>query len=68
MDGYEATKRIKAMAQQHKTVIIALTASAFEEQHAHILASGCDDLVSKPFSEQIIFDKMHQHMGVKYIS
>ncbi|MBW4614093.1 MAG: response regulator [Desmonostoc vinosum HA7617-LM4] len=67
MDGYEATRRIKAMARQHKTVIIALTASAFEEQQANIFAAGCDDLVPKPFPEQIIFDKMHQYLGVEYL-
>lgn len=66
MDGYEATKRIKAYSQ-HKTVVIALTASAFNEEKTAIFAAGCDDLVHKPFQEEIIFDKINKYLGVEYI-
>ncbi|NJL20854.1 MAG: response regulator [Leptolyngbyaceae cyanobacterium SM1_3_5] len=72
MNGYEATRQIrtleKASAQnKFTTKIIALTASAFEEEQANILAAGCDDLVRKPFQEQDIFEKIAQHLGVKYL-
>ncbi len=50
-----------------RTVIIALTASAFEEQQASILAAGCDDLVRKPFREQVIFEKIAEYLDVDYI-
>lgn len=67
MDGYEATRRIKAKSKNKKTVIIALTASAFEEQEEAIFTAGCDDLVRKPFQEEVIFEKMSKYLGVKYI-
>ena len=67
MDGYEATRQIKARSRVKETVVIAITASAFEEQRAKILDSGCDDFVAKPFTERIIFDKLTQHLGVKFI-
>lgn len=67
LDGYEATKRIKATVKGQATVIIALTASAFEEQRAIVLSAGCDDFVRKPFQEHIIFEKMEQYLGVEYI-
>ncbi|MBP0020180.1 MAG: PAS domain S-box protein [Cyanobacteria bacterium SBLK] len=67
MDGYEATKRIKATVKGQATAILALTASAFEEQRAIVLSAGCDDFVRKPFQESIIFDKMEQYLGVEYI-
>jgi CheY-like chemotaxis protein len=67
MDGYEATRHIKSTAQGQATVIIALTASAFEEDRQLILSEGCDDFVSKPFRESEIFDKLHQHLGVNFI-
>ncbi|WP_088889251.1 PAS domain-containing protein [Leptolyngbya ohadii] len=49
------------------TKIIALTASAFEEEQVNILAAGCDDLVRKPFQESNIFEKIAQHLGVNYL-
>lgn len=72
MDGYEATRQIRRLESvtattAPKTVIIALTASAFEEQRATILASGCNDLVRKPFREHVIFDKMAEYLGVEYL-
>ncbi|BFM41209.1 PAS domain S-box protein [Synechocystis sp. LKSZ1] len=67
MDGYEATQRIKRSSQGPTPIIIALTATAFEEQRAGILAMGCDDMVRKPFQESIIFDKMAQYLGLKYL-
>lgn len=50
----------------HPPTIIALTASAFEEDRAAVIACGCDDFVRKPFQEQVIFDKMAKHLGVQY--
>ncbi|MDX2097862.1 MAG: PAS domain S-box protein [Leptolyngbyaceae cyanobacterium bins.59] len=71
IDGYEATRQIRAIeaAQKssHRTRIIALTASAFEEQRATILETGCDDLVRKPFREHLIFDKLSEHLGVQFV-
>jgi PAS domain S-box-containing protein len=66
IDGYEATRQIKAKIQEEATVIVALTASAFEEERAIVLSSGCDDFVSKPFREEVIFAKMAEHLGVQY--
>jgi len=72
MDGYEATRQIRQQmktseATSPPTKIIALTASAFEEQQATILMAGCDDFVRKPFREAIIFDKLTEHLGVRYV-
>jgi len=67
MNGYEATKRIKQHLKGQATVIIALTASAFEEERQVILSAGCDDFVRKPFQVQELLEKISQHLGVKYI-
>ncbi|HEY9609719.1 response regulator, partial [Allocoleopsis sp.] len=67
MDGYEATKQIKATTKGQATAIIALTASAFEEERAVVLSAGCDDFLRKPFREADIFEMMHKHIGVRYI-
>ncbi len=67
MDGLEATRRIKSSAQGQSTIIIALTASAFEEDREQFLTVGCDDFVRKPLREQEIVDKLVQHLGVRFV-
>jgi len=79
MDGYEAIQQIRSREatilvqanEQDKrsafTVIIVLTASAFEEQRAMILRAGCDDFMRKPFQENQLFEKMSRHLGVRYL-
>ncbi|MBW4586341.1 ATP-binding protein [Aetokthonos hydrillicola Thurmond2011] len=67
MNGYEATKQIKTSLKGQATVIIALTASAFEEQRHTILSAGCDDLVHKPFREENLLAKMSEYLGVRYL-
>ncbi len=67
MDGHEATQRIKATTRGQATVIIALTASAFEEDRRVILSEGCDDFVRKPFREAEIFEMLEKHLGIRFI-
>jgi CheY-like chemotaxis protein len=67
MDGYEATKRIKSTTKGQATVVVALTASVFEEQRTVILSAGCDDFVRKPFRDKDIFDVLHRHLGVRFL-
>ena len=67
MDGYEATRRIKATAKGQGTVVVALTASAFEEDRGTILSTGCDDVVRKPFRKEEIYDQLAKHLGVRFV-
>ena len=67
MDGYEATKRIKSTTKGQATVVVALTASVFEEQRTVVLSAGCDDFVGKPFRDKDIFDVLHRHLGVRFL-
>jgi two-component system sensor histidine kinase/response regulator len=67
MDGYTATKRIKSTIQGQATVIIALTASAFEEDRHLVLSAGCDDFLRKPFREEVLWEKIAHHLGVRYL-
>ncbi|MEG4115080.1 MULTISPECIES: AAA family ATPase [unclassified Microcoleus] len=67
MDGYETSKHIKSQLKGQATVIIALTASAFEEERVVALSAGCDDFVRKPFREEELFEKMAHYLGVRYL-
>ncbi len=67
MDGYEATKRIKSTTKGQDTVIIAVTASVFEEERAAVMSAGCDDFIRKPFEDAEIFDVIQRHLGVRFV-
>jgi CheY-like chemotaxis protein len=67
MDGYEATRRIKGTTKGQSTVIVALTASAFEEDREMVVSAGCDDFVRKPVREHEIFDVLANHLGVRFV-
>ena len=67
MSGYEATKQIKSTPQGKKTIIIALTASAFKEQEQQIRVIGCDDFMSKPLAENVLWSKIARHLQVEYV-
>jgi len=79
MDGYEATKIIKTREIESKqqifhfptvhshTIIIALTAHAFEEQREAMIKAGCDDFINKPFREAELLEKLQEYLQVQYI-
>jgi len=67
MNGYDAARQIKARPGGEQTAIVALTASAFEEQRSLILAAGCDDCVRKPCDEALLFRKLSEHLGVEFV-
>jgi CheY-like chemotaxis protein len=70
LDGWQATCRIReieANSSLKTTKIIAISAGIFQETKKKLLRNGCDDFVVKPFREQEIFEKMAQHLGVKYL-
>ena len=64
VDGIEATRRIRAMANIEQPKIIMLTASAFEEQRLIAMAGGADDFLRKPFEQADLFALLEQHLGI----
>lgn len=67
MDGEEATRQIRALANGKKTVIVALTASVFADQHAALLQAGINEIISKPYRIEEIFTCLHTHLKVQFI-
>jgi len=67
MDGHEAIRRIRAMAGGEKPKIIAVTASAMDENRQELLGIGADDFISKPFRDAELFQKIHAHVGVEFV-
>jgi two-component system sensor histidine kinase/response regulator len=67
MDGYEATRRIKATDKGKATPIVALTASTFEDELKKIEALGIEGFIRKPFRENELFNTVGKILGIKYI-
>ncbi|MCP4353590.1 MAG: response regulator [Desulfobacterales bacterium] len=71
LDGYETARCIKSEIQNSEpgtqTVIIALTASSFEEERSAALKSGCDGYLRKPFADTELFELMSTHIGVQFV-
>lgn len=49
LDGWEATRQLKADSRTRSCVIVALTAHALTSQRASALSAGCDEVIAKPF-------------------
>ncbi len=67
MDGYEATRRIKATEAGRATPVIAVTASAFKDQEAHVLVTGVSAYLSKPFRPEELFEVLGKSLGLPYV-
>ena len=76
MDGYAAIKVIRKLETRNlilnteksvSVIIIAVSASAFEEERVTAMASGCDDFLRKPFYETDVTDLMTKHLGVRFV-
>lgn len=66
LDGYQATQKIRALPGGDEVKIVALTASAFDEERQKIIASGCDDMVKKPLEEANLFSVMGALLNLPY--
>jgi CheY-like chemotaxis protein len=61
-DGYEATRRIRAAGLAMP--IIGLSAHAMAGDAERAIAAGCNDYLTKPLNDALLFDKLDQYLGV----
>ncbi|MCP4403472.1 MAG: response regulator [bacterium] len=75
-DGFEATRQIrKAVSSiqypvssiQYRPVIVAISASVFDEDRQRSIDAGCDDFLSKPFKADEVLNTVRHHLGLEWI-
>lgn len=63
LDGYEASRRIKADPALHDIPIIAVTSYALSGDEEKARAAGCDGYVAKPFSPRQLLQKVREFLA-----
>ena len=63
LDGWDATRRLKAAPQTQAIPILALTAHAMEGDRDKAIEAGCDDYDSKPIEFPRLLAKIQTLLG-----
>jgi len=63
IDGWEATRRLKADQATRDIPIIALTAHALEEDRERAIAAGCDGYLAKPVEPRRVVEEVQRFVG-----
>lgn len=66
MDGWEAARQIRAQPECESTIILAMSASSFDDPGAAARVAGCDGFLCKPFDEADLLDSLRRHLGVEF--
>ncbi|MEK8021879.1 MAG: PAS domain S-box protein, partial [Candidatus Parabeggiatoa sp.] len=67
IDGYEATRQIKRIPELQKTIIVAVSASAFKSHQQQSQEAGCDDFIAKPIHTEELLKCLQRHFKFKVI-
>jgi two-component system, cell cycle response regulator DivK len=63
LDGWEATRRLKSDPALAHIPVIVLSAHAMRGDEERARAIGCDDFLTKPIDENLLFSKIANHLG-----
>ncbi len=60
-DGYEATRRIRSSGLAMPIIGVSAHAMAGDAERA--LTAGCDDYITKPVNDALLFEKLEKYLG-----
>jgi CheY-like chemotaxis protein len=63
MDGWEATRQIRANEHLRHIIIIGLSAHAMSGDEEKARAAGCDGYLTKPINDALLFEKLERFLG-----
>jgi len=67
LDGFEATRQIRKIAQLKNIPIIAMSASILESQQQESLTAGCDAFLAKPFRAEHLLALLKEMLNITWI-
>lgn len=67
LDGFEATRQLRQSPELKDIVVIAASASAFEQDQQRSLESGCNDFMPKPIQTQDLLKRLELHLGLEWV-
>jgi response regulator RpfG family c-di-GMP phosphodiesterase len=65
LDGFEVARRLRQLPSLRDLIIIATSASTFDDDQEKSLAAGCDDFISKPVQAQKLLEQLSQHLELE---
>ena len=65
IDGWEATRILKADPATHKIPILALTAHALATDRAKAVEAGCDGYLAKPIEPRRVVEEIERHLSMR---
>jgi CheY-like chemotaxis protein len=66
MDGFESARRIRKTSELKDVIIIALSASVFEENRQKSRQAGCHDFLPKPLHAESLLEKIHDYLNLEW--
>lgn len=63
LDGYEATRRLKADPELKSIPVIGLTAYAMSDDEEKVLAAGCEGFITKPIDPDTFLDTLKMYIN-----
>ena len=66
LNGFEVARRVRACPELHDVIVIAVSASVYEEVRVQSLQAGCHEFLSKPIQFQTLLDYLRQYLQLEW--